>query len=161
MESLMKAAEEMLLVNWLAKVTNDPVVQGAGPINVIGVGCNEDRWNRVARIDEVSIELESGHRRHMDVSDQAGGLDETGGLEEISCRRETLDSVAQRPHEPSHGLAKEPIIFDDRDQWRFLHTASGSSHQPAIPAHPTMPSRAQANAVTCAIECHWGNASAP
>ena len=113
MESLMKAPYEMLLVNWFAKVTNDPVVQGAGPVNIIGVGCNEDRRNRVARIDEVSVELESGHRRHMDVSDQAGSLDETGGCEEISCRRETLDSVAERSHEPSHGVAKELIIFDD------------------------------------------------
>jgi hypothetical protein len=81
MESLMKALYEMLLVNRLAKVTNDPIVQGTGPVNVIGVGCNEDRRNRVARIDEVSVERESSHRRHMDVSNQAGSLDET-------CRRE-------------------------------------------------------------------------
>jgi hypothetical protein len=87
----------MLLVNWLAKVTNDSVVEGAGPVNVIGVGSHEDRWNRVARLDEVFVELGSGHRRHMDVGDQAGGLDETRGRKEISCRRESLDSVAQRP----------------------------------------------------------------
>jgi hypothetical protein len=113
MESLMKAACEALLVNGFAKVTNDPVVQGPGPVDIIGVGCNEDRRNCVARIEKVSVELESGHRRHMDISDQAGGLDETGGCEKISCRRESLDSVAQRPHEPSHGLAKELIIFDE------------------------------------------------
>jgi hypothetical protein len=112
MESLMKAPCEMPLVNGFAKVTNDPVVQGPGPVNIVGIGRNEDRRNRVARIDEVSVELESGHRRHMDVSDQAGGLDETGGCEKISCGRESLDSVAQRPHEPSQGLAKELIIFD-------------------------------------------------
>jgi hypothetical protein len=52
----------------------------------------------------------------MDVSDQAGGFDEARGCEEIGCRRESLNSVAQRTHEPSHGLAKELIILNDRDQ---------------------------------------------
>ena len=116
LESRTKTPYQMLLINRLTKVTNDPIVQGAGPVNVIGVGSNEDRRNRVSCIDEVSVELESGHRRHMDVSDQAGRFDETRGCEEIGCRREGLDVVAQRSHEPSHGLAKVLIILDDRDQ---------------------------------------------
>jgi hypothetical protein len=62
------------------------------------------------------VEFDAGHRGHMDVSDQAGRFDETRGSEEIGCRRESLDVVAQRPHEPSHGLAKELIILNDRDQ---------------------------------------------
>ena len=106
----------MRLINWLAKVANDPILDGLGAVNIIGVGSNEDRWNRVPCIDEVSIEFDSGHRRHMDISDQAGGFDHTRGCEEIGCRRESLDSIAQRPHEPLHGLAKELIILNDRDQ---------------------------------------------
>jgi hypothetical protein len=72
--------------------------------------------DRVARVDEVSVQFEPGHRRHMDVSDQAGCFDETRGSEEIGCRRESLDAVPQRSHEPSHGIAKVLIILDDRDQ---------------------------------------------
>jgi hypothetical protein len=68
----------------------------------------------------------------MDVSDQAGRFDEMRGCEEIGWRRERLDAVAQRPDEPSHRVAKELIILNDRDQWRFLHKASGSSLEPAI-----------------------------
>jgi DNA-binding NarL/FixJ family response regulator len=30
------------------------------------------------------------------------------------------DGIAQRPHEPSHGIAKEPIIFNDRNQYFFI-----------------------------------------
>ena len=104
------------LVKWLAKVTNDPIVQGAGPVNVIRVGRHEDRRNRVPRIDEVSVELDPGHGRHMDVSDQAGRLIETRGCEEIGCRREGLDAEAQRPHEPSHGIAKGRIVLNNRYQ---------------------------------------------
>jgi hypothetical protein len=87
------------------------------------------------------VEFDSGHRRHMDVSDQAGRFDDTRRCEEIGCRRESLDGVTQRPHEPSHGLAKEPIIFDDRNQHRFRHAASAGSLVAAILAAPTMPSR--------------------
>jgi hypothetical protein len=131
----------MLLINWLTKVTNDAIIQGASPINVIGIGSNEDCRNGVPHLYEMLVEFDSGHRRHMDVSDQAGGFGETRRCEEISCRREILDGVVQRPHEPSHGLAKEPIIFDDRNQQRFRHAASAGLLVPTILAAPTMPSR--------------------
>jgi hypothetical protein len=44
----MKTPYQIPLINWLVKVTNDPVVQGASPVNVIGLGSNEDRRNGVA-----------------------------------------------------------------------------------------------------------------
>jgi len=106
----------MLLINRLAKITNDALVQGLGPVSLVGVGSNEDRRNCVPSIDQMSVELDSGHGRHMDVSDQTGGFEETRRCEEIGCRRKSLDSVALRPHEPSHGFAKELIILNDRDQ---------------------------------------------
>jgi hypothetical protein len=116
MESRMKTPYQISFIKWLAKVTNDPIVQGPSPVNVIRVGRHEDRRNRVPRLDEVSVEFDPSHGRHMDVSDQAGRFNETRGCEKISCRREGLDGEAQRPHEPSHGLAKVPIILNDRDQ---------------------------------------------
>ena len=78
-----KTPYQMLLINRLAKITNDPIVQGAGAFNVVGVGSHENCRNRVSGLDEVSVQLDSGHRRHMDVSDQAGRFDETRGSEEI------------------------------------------------------------------------------
>jgi hypothetical protein len=116
MESRTKTLYEVLLINRFAKVTSDPILQRAHSDVIIGVGRHEDRRNCIARIDEVSVELESGHRGHMDVGDLAGGFDKARGCEEIGRRWESLDAVTQRPHEPSHGLAKELIVFDDRDQ---------------------------------------------
>ena len=52
---------------------------------------------------------------------------ETRGSEKIGCRPEILDSITQRRHEPPRGRAKELVIVNDRDEWRFRHTASGSS----------------------------------
>jgi hypothetical protein len=98
MESRTKTLHEMLLINGFAKVANDPIVQGPAPHVAIGVGRHEDCRNRVPRIDEVSVELESGHRGHLDVGDQAGGFDKARGCEEIGRRRESLDVIAERPN---------------------------------------------------------------
>ena len=116
MDGRAKTPYQMLLINWLAKVTDDSIHQSARPDVFIGVSRHEDCRNRVSSFDEVSVEFDSGHRRHMDVGDQAGRFDEMRGFEEIGWRRERLDAVAQRPDEPSHRLAKELIILNDRDQ---------------------------------------------
>jgi hypothetical protein len=74
----------MLFINRLPKKTHDSSPQGAGPDSVIRVGCHEDRRNRVAQIDEASIELDPGHSGHVDVSDQAGGLAKMRGSEKLT-----------------------------------------------------------------------------
>src|SRR5258707_2289221 len=63
----------------------------------------------------------------MNVGDQACGFAKTWGSEEIGCRCELLDGIAQRRHEPPHGRAMEPVIVNNRDERRFRHMASGSS----------------------------------
>src|SRR3984885_16238839 len=85
---------------------------------MVGILCP----NSVKRVEFVPC-----HCRHMDVSDQAGSLVETARCEKIDCRRESLDGVTQRPQKSSHGIAKEFIVFDDRDQWRF-----GQAGPPAV-----------------------------
>jgi len=34
----------MVLINWLAQIAKDPIIQGANPDVVIGVGRHEDRF---------------------------------------------------------------------------------------------------------------------
>jgi hypothetical protein len=115
MERRTKTAHEMILIQGFAKVANDPILQSARPDVVIRIGRHKDGRNRVPHFDEASVELESRHRGHMNVGDQAGGFAKVRGSEEIGGRRESLDAVAKRPYEPSHGLAKELIIFNDRN----------------------------------------------
>ncbi len=112
----MKTPYQVLFINWLMKVADDPIVQGADPVNIVGVGGHEDCRNRLSRIDKVFVEFDPGHYRHMDVGDQASCFAEMTGGEKIGRRWKSLDGIAQRSHEPSHGLAKEPIIFNDRNQ---------------------------------------------
>ena len=66
----------MVVINRLAKVTNDPILQSAVPDNLIRVGSNENGRNCVPRIDQLPMELEPGHFRHVDVGHQAGGFSE-------------------------------------------------------------------------------------
>ena len=87
----------MVVIHRLAEVTNHPILQGAVPDDLIRVGGNENRRDRVARIDEVPVELDSSHSRHVDVGDQARGFSEERRCQEIGCRRERFDGVAQRP----------------------------------------------------------------
>src|SRR5262245_7341251 len=130
----------MLFINWLAKITDHPIVQGTSPVNVIGIGSHEDCGNRVPCLDEVVVEFEPGHRRHVDIGDQAGRFGKTRGCEEIRRRWKSLDGIAQGPHEPSHGFATEPIIFNDRNQWHVRRAAPGSSLAPTMRAPLTMSS---------------------
>jgi hypothetical protein len=85
-----------------SKVANHPVLQRGSDV-VVGEGCTKI-VGIACPVSMAPVELDTGHRRHMDISDQAGGFDETRGREEIGGRRESLDGVAT--HEPSHGLRK-------------------------------------------------------
>jgi hypothetical protein len=49
----MKTPYQMLHIKRFTKVANDPMVHGAGAVNVVGIGSNEDRRNYVTRLDEV------------------------------------------------------------------------------------------------------------
>jgi hypothetical protein len=86
MKSHTKASYEMVHIDRLAKVTNDAILQSAVPDIVIGVGCEENRRDLVPRLDEVSVEFDTGHHRHMNVSDQAGRFGQMRRCEEIACR---------------------------------------------------------------------------
>jgi len=132
----MKTPQQKLLINRLRKVANDPILQGASPDLIIGVGCHEDRRNLIPGSDEMSVKLGSGHPGHLNIRDQASGFGEKRRREEIGGRRERLDGVTPRPHKPSHGVAKESIILDDRNQYRCRHTVSNDSIEPAIHATP-------------------------
>ena len=68
-EGRTKAPFEMVVIHWLTEVTNDPIPQGTPPDDLIRVCGNEDRRNRVARINQMSVELDSSHSRHLNVGD--------------------------------------------------------------------------------------------
>jgi len=104
------------MIHRLLKIADDSVLQSTGADVLIGVGRHQDRRNCVTGIDEVPVELDAAHARHLDISDEAACFGDTRRCEEIGCRRKDLDSISQRSHEPSHGFAKELVILDDRDQ---------------------------------------------
>jgi hypothetical protein len=70
-ESSAKAPFQLLLINWFAKVANDPIVQGAGAFPLVGIGSNENCRNRVPCFDQVFGQLDAGHRRHASAIKQA------------------------------------------------------------------------------------------
>ena len=137
-ESRAKAAFEMLVIHRLGEVTNGAVLQGALPDGLVRVCGNEDRRNRVARIYEMPVKLNASHCGHLNVSDQAGGFRKERRRQEIGCRGERFDRVAQRPYEFLHGFSKGLIILDDRYQCTLRHRGfqaipPGALTMPATP----------------------------
>lgn len=94
-ERCVKALYQLLFVDWLAKVADDSIGQGADLVDIFGIGSHEDCRNCAPCIAEMPAEFQSGHRRHVDVGDQAGSLGEKGGCDEIGCGCESLNSMAQ------------------------------------------------------------------
>jgi hypothetical protein len=74
----MKATDEIVLINRLLKVADDPVIQRAGLDSVVGIGGNEDRWDGMTRLDEALVEIYAGHHGHVDIRDQAIRIREMG-----------------------------------------------------------------------------------
>ena len=103
----------MLIIHGFAKVTKHSILQGAVSSGVIRIGSDENRWNHVAPIDEMSVELNPAHSRHLNVSDQARRFGDERGFQEIGGRGKRLDRVTLHRHELLHGLAKGLIVLDD------------------------------------------------
>jgi hypothetical protein len=61
----------MLFINGLAKVTNNAVIHGMTPVNVIRIGRNVDYPNWVPFMEQVSVEFDTAHCWHMHICDQA------------------------------------------------------------------------------------------
>lgn len=84
----------MGIVYRLAEVTNDSILQSTPPDTLIRVCSKEDRRDRVTRIDETSVELDSRHSGHLNVADQTRRRRQERRGEEIGCRGKRFDSVA-------------------------------------------------------------------
>jgi hypothetical protein len=149
----------MHLIHRLAQVTQDPIVQGASPVGIAGKGRHEDGRNGVARVDKPPAEFEAGHGGHMDVSDQASCFGQVWGREKFGCRRKNVDGMTQRSHEPAHGLTKEAIIIDNRNQYLFHHAPMATRRTRHADA-PTMP-LIRVGLLDLRQECHRSNADAP
>lgn len=120
-----KAPCQERFIDGFTEVADNAIIQCAVTVSVIGEGSDEDCRYRAPGGAEVSAKVKAIHFGHLNVADQAGRLEEMRRCEKIGRRRERLHGVAQRSHEPSHGLAKVPIVFDHRNQGRSRHAASG------------------------------------
>jgi len=111
-----KAIDEHSFYQRLAEIAFDPQTQHALLDAVIRVRGDEDRWDQVPSFGQMFVKLDTRHCRHMNISYYAGRGSEFGGCEEFGGRRKYRNSVVQRLKQSSHGVAKGPVVIDDRDQ---------------------------------------------
>jgi len=141
----------MVVIHRFGEVTNDAIVQGPFADGLIRVCGNEDCRNFIARLHEMSVELNASHSGHLNVGDQAAGFGKEGRGQEIGCRGERFDRVAQGPYEFSHGFSKGLIILHNRYQWMLRHRGFlGAAYRRPI-----------APAVNCSMSAKVGNKAMP
>ena len=73
-QSRADTCKQLIRIKWLAQIADDAGTEGAGPDAVIGIRGNKDCRNGVSGLDQPTVQLDTRHRRHMDVGDQAGGV---------------------------------------------------------------------------------------
>ena len=111
----------MVVIHRLAEIADHPVLHGAAVSKLVRIRRHENRRDRMSRLDQVPVELDSAHSGHLNVGDEARGRSQEGRREEIGRGGERFDGITERRHELSHGFAKRLIVFDDRDQLRCGH----------------------------------------
>src|SRR5262245_20621340 len=110
------ASKQFIGITWLGEVADDTIGHCANPNALVRVCSDQNRWNDIARVDEMAVQLDSGHSRHVDVHDQARRIANVRACEEIERGRECLDREPHRGHQTLQSLARVLIIVDDGDQ---------------------------------------------
>ena len=80
------ALYKFLFINRLAEIAENPVIQGALAVHIIGEGSHKNSWNGSPLTHQMPMELESGHCRHMNVGNQENCLIKMGRCQKLCCR---------------------------------------------------------------------------
>src|SRR6516162_11667569 len=115
LQSRSDASEQSLHVEWFAQVANDALIQSPSSRAVIGVSRDQNRWYIMARSYQVAMQLSPSHARHVDISDQTGGMADVGRRQKIYCGRESLNRESHCLHETRYRCTKVLIIINDRN----------------------------------------------
>jgi predicted transposase YbfD/YdcC len=73
-QSRADTCKQLIRIKWLAQIADDAGTEDAGPDTVIGIRGNKDCRNGVSGLDQPAVQLDTRHRRHLDIGDQAGGV---------------------------------------------------------------------------------------
>jgi hypothetical protein len=84
--------------------------------SVIRKGSNQDRWDRPLCFDELLVKFDTRYFRHVYIGDEARSGSDFGGSEKFDSGGERRNVVAQRPKQPSQGVAKGLVVINDRDK---------------------------------------------
>jgi DNA-binding NtrC family response regulator len=93
----MDASNQVILVERLAQVTNDPIHQRALPHTVVGVSRDQSGRDGLSRSHELAMQLEPRYPRHLHVRDQTGVQPIKGGAIEFLTKpfrdQDLLDAI--------------------------------------------------------------------
>src|SRR5580704_1663622 len=78
----------------------------------ISTGGDENDWNRLLPAHQFQLKIRPGHRRHGDVEDQASGLADAIGREELFRRSERTGYKAELRQQIGQRFADRLVVID-------------------------------------------------
>ena len=87
--------------------------QGSYASAVDGESRDENEGHAVSLGKQVSLQLKTAHRRHLNVGYHARGVIQVRRPQEFLGRRERMNDVSKRPHEIAGRGANRAVVVDD------------------------------------------------
>src|SRR5262249_46098222 len=120
-QSPFQTLEQSRFVKRLAQKTDCPSLHRSLSNSVLWKGSNENDRRAVPVSNQVFLQLDAAHTRHLRIRNDAGRFAQSGRGQEFFCRSERVCGKSQRPQQPCRRGAHRSIIVDDRDYRGLCH----------------------------------------
>src|SRR5689334_23298718 len=73
-QSRADTCKQLISVKRFAQIADDASREGTGPDIVVGIRGNKNCRNGMSGLKQPTVQLETRHRRHLDIGNEAGGV---------------------------------------------------------------------------------------
>ena len=99
LESVVETFDQSFSVEGLGQETGRPRLRSSRASALDGEGRDENERRAVSLGQQVGLQLDTAHCRHLHICYHTRGVIQVGRSQELFGRRECMDDVPKRPHE--------------------------------------------------------------
>ena len=115
LQSLLKTAEQVVVIVWLAQEANCSGLHCACPRGIVRKTRDENDGDAMTSGDQPMLQVNAAQARHLQIGDQARCVVDFRGFEKFVGRAKRGSVVAQRSHERFRRFAHAFIVIDNRN----------------------------------------------
>jgi hypothetical protein len=113
LESGVEAFDQSFSIEGLGQETGRPRLRSSRASALDGEGRDENERHAVSLGQQVGLQLDTAHCRHLHICYHTRGVIQVGRPQELFGRRECMDDVPKRPHEIVGRGANGSVIVND------------------------------------------------